>query len=83
VKTPTNLPDTKTTNSQTAKTHLNLKTSLYIYFCQLANARTAKKLPRQSVASMDQNLPTEQTHFFSTSAVNDVNFQQTLQREAF
>ena len=34
---------------------------------------------------MDQNLSIEQTHFFLSqrSAVNDVNFQQTLQREAF
>jgi len=35
------------------------------------------------VASMYPNLPIEQTQFFSTSTVNDVNFQQTLQREAF
>jgi len=39
-----------------------------------------------SVASMDENLPIEQSQFFSTSvstAVNEVNYQQTLQREAF
>jgi len=37
-----------------------------------------------SVASVDQNLPTEQTIFLNQlSAVNDANFQQTLQREAF
>jgi len=50
------------------------------------------KLPMQelqkitdAVASMDQNLPINESHFFSQSAVgcNDVNFQQTLQREAF
>jgi len=37
-----------------------------------------------SVASMDKNLAIEQSHFFlnQRSAVNDVNFQQTLQREA-
>jgi len=30
---------------------------------------------------MDHNLPIEQTHFFSTSGLlNNVNFQQTLQR---
>jgi len=56
-------------------------------FCQLANARTAKKLPIEavaSVASVDQNIPIEQTHFLNQwSAVNDINFQQTLQREAF
>ena len=33
---------------------------------------------------MDHNLPIEQTHFFNQQlAVNDINFQQTLQREAF
>ena len=33
---------------------------------------------------MDQNLAIKHAHFLNKqSAVNDVNFQQTLQREAF
>jgi len=63
-----------------------LETSVWIYFRQLANARTTKNTEVvASVASMDQNIIIEQTHFLlnQRSAVNDVNFQQTLQREAF
>jgi len=74
-------------DSQTAKSHLISQNFSMNLFCQLANARTAKKLPIEavvSVASVDQNIPIEQTHFLNQwSAVNDINFQQTLQREAF
>ena len=62
----------------TGGTRQYLKTSLQIYFCQLADARTGKKIT-DAVASIDQNLPLEQTQ---RSAVNDVNFQQMLQRQA-
>jgi len=39
--------------------------SKLVFFCQLANAKTAKKITEAvaSVVSMDQNLPIEQTHF--------------------
>jgi len=67
-------------DSQTAKSHLISQNFSSNLFCQLAKARTAKKLPREAVVSMDQNpigLPIEQTHFFlnQRSAVNDINFQ--------
>jgi len=45
-------------DSQTAKSHLISKNFSLNLFSQLANARIAKKLP---TASMDHNLPIEQT----------------------
>ena len=39
------------------------------YLCQFANARTKITGAVASFASIDQNRPIEQTHFFSTSAV--------------
>jgi len=74
-------------NSQTAKSHLISPFFSLNLFCQLANARTAKKLPRQLPRLPEgiRTYPLSKPIFLNQrSAVkNDVNFQQKLQREAF
>jgi len=52
-------------DSQTTKSRLISQNFSLDLFCHLANARTAKNIEAvASVASMDQNLPIEQTHHF-------------------
>jgi len=63
------MPNTKTTNNQTAKSHLiskNFSLNLFLSTCQRKNCTKITEAVA-SVASMDQNLPFEQTHFFLTS----------------
>jgi len=63
------MPNTKTTNNQTAKSHLiskNFSLNLFSSTCQRKNCTKITEAVA-SVASMDQNLPFEQTHFFLTS----------------
>jgi len=56
------------------------------YLLSTCQRKNCKKITEAfaTVASIDQNLLIEQNTFFlnQRSAVNDVNFQQTLQREA-
>jgi len=70
-------------DTQTAKSRLISQNIFLNLFCQLSNAKTAKKITA-AVASVDQNLPIEQTHFCQSAVGCEQRYlQQTLQREAF
>jgi len=56
-------------DSQTAKSHLISQNFSLNLFSSTSQRKTDKKITEAvaSVALLDQNLPIEQTHFFSTS----------------